>query len=126
MLDRIDLHIEVPRLSYDKLTSRAGGESSAGIRFRVEAARQTQQERFSQTKTITNGEMDFRQVEAYCKLDEGNNKIMKHAVDSLHLSARAYHRILRVSRTIADLEKSSEIKEAHLLEALQYRPRSGE
>lgn len=126
LLDRIDLHIEVPRLSYDKLTNSVEGESSANIRSRVEKAREIQGKRFLQTKTKANGEMDFRQTEKFCALDEAGKIVIRHAVDSLHLSARSYHRILRVARTAADLENSQNIKESHLLEALQYRPRNNE
>ena len=126
LLDRIDLHIDVPRLGYDKLTAVAAGETSADIRERVERTRKLQQKRFEGTPIHANGEMSFHAMKQHCELDEEGNQIMKQAVDSLHLSARSFHRILRVARTIADLEKSERIFQHHLAEALQYRPKNHE
>lgn len=124
LLDRIDLHIDVPRLAYDKLTGDATGESSSKIRDRVQAARGVQQKRFEGTPVYANGEMVFHQIEKFCELDEPSDNLMRQAVDSLHLSARSFHRILRVARTIADLEGSEQILQQHLAEALQYRPKT--
>jgi magnesium chelatase family protein len=132
LLDRIDIHIEVPRVDYEKLSNDRLGESSATIRQRVEAARQIQRERFADLihsdgrkgNLITcNADMRIAEVRKYCKLDETSESLMRSAMSQMNLSARAYHRILKLSRTIADLAGSDAIQSVHLAEALQYRPR---
>ena len=133
LLDRIDIHIEVPRVDYDKLSSDRLGEPSAAIRARVEAARQRQRERFEGADEgghagpplpITcNADMRVAEIRKYCRLDETGESLIKAAMSQLQLSARAYHRILKLARTIADLAGSETIKAAHLAEALQYRPK---
>ena len=122
-MDRIDLHIEVPRLKFDKLASDAGGESSANIKNRVEAARLKQAKRFEKDNFITNSEMSSEAVKRFCRVDGASTNLLHRAVDQLHLSARAYFRVLKLSRTIADLAGEDKILTAHLAEALQYRPR---
>lgn len=122
LLDRIDLHIEVHKVSYEELSGRAKGESSAEIRKRVVAAREIQSKRFLGMKGVyCNAQMSTRMVRKVCKLDDTGSGILKKAITSLGLSARAYDRILKVSRTIADLDKSEEIKSNHIAEAIQYR-----
>ncbi len=123
LLDRIDLHVEVPRVEYEKLSSDQLGEPSASIRERVERAREVQRQRFTGTKLVTNADMGPKEVREYCRLDEAGNTLIKAAMRQLGLSARGFHRILKVSRTIADLAGSERIETAHLAEALQYRPR---
>lgn len=123
LLDRIDLHIEVPRLRYEEMSKETFGESSATIRDRVAKARAIQTERFKNDNILTNREMSVRHIKKYCALDEAGEKMMKSAVASMGLSARTYHRLLKISRTIADLDGSQNIKPQHLAEALQYRPR---
>jgi magnesium chelatase family protein len=123
LLDRIDLHIEVPRLNYEKLKSMEDIEKSATIRQRVEKARTKQLSRFEKSDTITNAEMSPRQVEKYCRLDDDAEKIVRQAVDKMNLSARSYHRLLKVARTIADLSDSEGISKNHIAEALQFRTR---
>jgi magnesium chelatase family protein len=123
LLDRIDIHVEVPRVDYEKLSDSRLGESSASIRDRVEHARQTQRERFSGTTLTANADMHPAQVRQYCVLDEPCRNLMRAAMNQLQLSARAYHRILKLARTIADLAGSAAISPLHLAEALQYRPR---
>jgi magnesium chelatase family protein len=123
MLDRIDIHIEVPRVNYEKLSSDRLGESSAAIRERVQAARQRQLARFSGTNVICNADMRVAEVRKFCKLDETGDNLIRAAMSQLNLSARAYHRILKLARTIADLAGSEQIQATHLAEALQYRPR---
>jgi magnesium chelatase family protein len=123
LLDRIDLHIEVPRLNYEKLKSMDNIEKSATIRKRVEQARIKQQARFEKSNTITNAEMSARQVEKFCKLDDEAEKIVRQAVDKMNLSARSYHRLLKVARTIADLGECDNISKNHIAEALQFRTR---
>jgi magnesium chelatase family protein len=126
LLDRIDIHVEVPRVDYEKLSDHRLGETSAAIRARVEAARkrQRQRERFKATPGVTcNAEMRPAEIREYCDLDAASQSLIKAAMRQLHLSARAYHRILKVSRTIADLAGSERIEAAHLAEAVQYRPR---
>jgi magnesium chelatase family protein len=122
-LDRIDLHIEVPRLNYEKLKSMEDIEKSATIRQRVEKAQAKQLARFEKSDTITNAEMSPRQVEKYCELDDEAEKIVRQAVDKMNLSARSYHRLLKVARTIADLSDSEGISKNHIAEALQFRTR---
>jgi len=123
LLDRIDIHIEVPRVDYDKLSSDRLGESSAKIRARVQAARQRQLERFKGTDIICNTDMRVAEVRKFCKLDETGDGLIRAAMSQLNLSARAYHRILKLARTIADLVGSESIQTPHLAEALQYRPK---
>ncbi|RMD94983.1 MAG: ATP-binding protein, partial [Calditrichaeota bacterium] len=122
LLDRIDLHIEVPAVKYKELASKNSGEPSAAIRKRVEAARQIQQRRFADKPKIhCNAHMESKEIRTYCKIDERGAELMQMAISRLGLSARAYDRILKVARTIADLEGVAEIKPAHLSEAIQYR-----
>lgn len=122
LLDRIDLHIEVNKVSYDELSGKAKGESSMDIRDRVVEAREIQSTRFLGMKGVySNSQMNTRQVRKVCELDEQSSSILKQAITSLGLSARAYDRILKVSRTIADLDKSERIQSHHVAEAIQYR-----
>ncbi len=121
LLDRIDLHIEVPRVKFDKLSSDALGESSANIRERVESARNIQTNRFRDTNIHCNSEMRNAEIRQFCKLDDQSIDLLRAAVTQMHLSARAYNRILKLSRTIADLGKSDDIKLDHIAEALQFR-----
>jgi magnesium chelatase family protein len=123
LLDRIDIHVEVPRVEYEKLTDDRLGEPSAALRARVEAARERQRQRFAGTRFLTNADMGPGEVREHCQLDGAGKSLLRAAMQQLHMSARAYHRILKLARTIADLAGSEEIKTAHLAEAIQYRPR---
>ncbi len=124
MLDRIDLHVEVGRVEYDKLTSEANGEESAEVQKRAQAARDIQTKRFEKINSIkTNSEMTIKEIKEFCHLGEAEQAFMKAAVVKMYLSARSYHRILKLARTIADLSGESAISVNHLAEALQYRPK---
>jgi magnesium chelatase family protein len=146
LLDRIDIHIEVPRVEYDKLSERRLGEPSECIRRRVEAARERQRERFgavgakhsavgsqgsvessppntSPLQVVCNADMGPAEVRQFCPLDDTGRALMRTAMQQLQLSARAYHRVLKLARTIADLAGCEAIGPSHLAEALQYRPR---
>ena len=119
LLDRIDLHVEVPRIKYEKLTAENMMEGSNAIRCRVEKARASQIKRAKKT----NSELGPRELKVYCKLDETSQNLLKHAVNNLNLSARQYTRILKVARTIADLSGNEKIISSNIAEALQYRPK---
>lgn len=121
LLDRIDLQIEVSRVPYQKLNSYKKEETSEEIRKRVNKARQIQLERYKGQKIFSNSELTPTLIEKYCKLDNKSKKVLEEAFEKLGLSARAYERILKVARTIADLENSRDIKTQHLAEAIQYR-----
>ena len=121
ILDRIDIHLEVPQLNASELTDYQPGETSAQIKKRIIAARQIQIQRFSDTDIYYNADMDSQAVEKYCLLDSGAQKMIKNAISRLNLSARAYDRILKLSRTIADLAASEIITIDHIGEAIQYR-----
>ena len=122
LLDRIDLHVEVTPVSFDELASKAKGETSADIRERVINARLIQEKRYSSTEGVhANAQMSTKQLQAFCGLDLQSQKMLKMAMEKLNLSARAYDRILKVARTIADLEKSTFISSEHIAEAIQYR-----
>ncbi len=121
MLDRIDIHIELQSVDYEKLSSTEHGESSADIKKRVNAARQIQSERFAGTDISCNAKMSPKMTREVCTLNEKASKILKNSFESLGLSPRAYDKILRISRTIADLEGSEEIKAEHIYEAIGYR-----
>ena len=123
LLDRIDIHIQVPRVEYEKLSDNRVGEPSHTIQARVEKARQIQRERFAGTHIFNNADMHPAEIRKYCLLDEAGKNLMKSATTQLQLSARAYHRVLKLARTIADLQSSESISSSHLAEALQYRPR---
>ncbi|HZV81152.1 MAG TPA: YifB family Mg chelatase-like AAA ATPase, partial [Geobacteraceae bacterium] len=121
LMDRIDLHIEVPAVKYRDLAERADGESSATIATRVEQSRELQRERFKGTKVHSNAQMTPRLIRKHCELDAAGNRLLEMVTDRLGLSARSYNRILKVARTVADLEGSEAIREQHLSEAIQYR-----
>lgn len=121
ILDRIDLHIEVPRLKFEKLESGEAGETSVEIRERVEKAREIQKERFKNLRIITNSEMSSHQIKKFCPLDEKSVELLRMAVSSMRLSARAYYRLIKIARTIADLGGFKDINRDHLAEAIQYR-----
>ncbi|MFH1522824.1 MAG: YifB family Mg chelatase-like AAA ATPase [Patescibacteria group bacterium] len=121
IIDRIDLNIEVPRVKFDKLSSDSYGEDSKTIKARVQDAREIQQKRFKDTPFITNSEMDSETVKKCCQVDEASKRLLRNAVDQMHLSARAYFRVLKLARTIADLENIGTIAASHIAEALQYR-----
>ncbi len=122
LLDRIDLHIEVQPVPFDKLSEDRRGESSNVIRERVTKARLIQTERFKENESIHyNAQMHVKQIQKYCELNEASKTLLKTAMDRLNLSARAYDRILKVSRTIGDLEGVKDIVPEHIAEAIQYR-----
>jgi magnesium chelatase family protein len=129
LLDRIDIHIQVPRVEFDKLNDDRLGESSDVIQNRVESARQLQRNRFlkeekrTRYSTLCNADMNTSEIRKYCTLDEMGRGLMKTATNQLQLTARSYHRIIKLARTIADLAGSESILPVHLAEALQYRPR---
>jgi magnesium chelatase family protein len=121
LMDRIDIHIEVPAVKYRDLSSREAGEPSKEIKKRVDSARKTQLHRFKGMKIYCNAQMTNRQIKKFCQIDEASQKLLELAIDKFGLSARAYTRILKVARTIADLEGQENIQPAHLSEAIQYR-----
>jgi magnesium chelatase family protein len=123
LLDRIDIHLDVPRVDYEQLTDRRAGEASSEVRKRVESARAVQKARFTGTAMHTNADMGPGETQQYVRLDAAGEQLMAAAVRQLGLSARAYHRVLKLSRTIADLARSEAVEASHLAEALQYRPR---
>jgi magnesium chelatase family protein len=121
LLDRIDLHIEAPAVSFAEMRSETPGESSAAIRARVKVARERQEKRFAGTATSVNALMTHSQIRHHCSLDSSLGDLLQQAMERLSLSARAYDRILKVARTIADLASAEKIEAPHLLEAIQYR-----
>jgi magnesium chelatase family protein len=121
LLDRIDLHVEAPALSLGDLRSETPAESSAAIRERVEAARAQQAARFAGSRVASNAQMTHAQVRRHCRLEPALGDLLERAMDKFALSARAYDRILKVARTIADLAGAEKIEAPHLLEAIQYR-----
>lgn len=123
LLDRIDIHVEVPRVEYEKLAAKRSGETSQSIQQRVSEARVRQAQRLNGSGALTNADMNARELEQHVSLDTMGEGMMRNAVTQLSLSPRSYHRILKLARTIADLESSTAVAPQHLAEALQYRPR---
>jgi magnesium chelatase family protein len=121
LLDRIDLHLFVPRVSFDKLSGIKLGESSAKIRERVQKAREIQNQRFQNFSMTTNAEMSSALVKKFCEIDDDSRSLLRAAVEQMNLSGRAFYRILKVARTIADLDSSENIQLNHLAESIQYR-----
>jgi len=122
LLDRIDLHVEVTPVPFSELSKVQSAETSKQIRDRVMMARQIQTERYKNTEGIyCNAQMRSKDLKEYCQLDEASNSLLKTAMERLGLSARAYDRILKVARTIADLDQAEQIQTNHIAEAIQYR-----
>jgi magnesium chelatase family protein len=121
LLDRIDLQIEVPRITYQEFSGTSEPESSATIRARVEAARNIQRERLSQYGLHSNSQMQARHIRKFCTVDDQGQKLLEMVTDRMGLSARTYSRILKVARSIADLAGEFQIGHQHLAEAIQYR-----
>ena len=125
LLDRIDIHADVPRVDYEKLSSDRLGENSDTIRGRVEAARERQLARFAEQNSVSQyADMGVTEVRKYCQLNDEGDALLKSAMSQMQLTARAYHRVLKLSRSIADLVSSNEMLPNHFAEALQYRIRN--
>ena len=123
LLDRIDIHVEVPRVTFEKLSDKRTGEPSEKVRARVEAARTLQRERFKDTGLYVNADMGPGEIRQFCPVDQTSTNLLKSAMQQMQLSARAYHRILKLARTIADLAGEQDIQTPHIAEAIQYRSR---
>jgi magnesium chelatase family protein len=123
-IDRVDIFVEVPHIDYEKLADDRLGESSEKIQQRVKDARSIQHQRFNGTILACNAEMTPTEVREFCQTEESAQSLLKTAMKQLYLSARAFHRILKIGRTLADLEGADIIKAHHIAEAIQYRPRS--
>jgi magnesium chelatase family protein len=122
LLDRIDIHLEVPAVKYRALAEQGGGEASEVVRERVDRARLVQRERFTQRPGVyANAHMAPRDIRAFCCVSDGAEALLRTAITRLGLSARAYHRILKIARTIADLDGAAELAPKHVSEAIQYR-----
>lgn len=121
LLDRFDIHVEVPRVRFDELRSKITAESSADIKRRVDAAREIQRERFKGSDTLNNASINAAQLPRFCVIDKEAEQVLRNAFDKLGMTARAYDRVLKVARTIADLEQCPVIRPRHVLEAVQYR-----
>ena len=121
LLDRFDIHVEVPPVRFDELRSEESAEPSAEIKKRVDAARKIQRERFKNSKTLSNSRIDAARLREFCRIDKEAEGVLRNAFEKLGMTARAYDRVLKVSRTIADLEQSEVIRAIHVLEAVQYR-----
>ncbi len=131
-MDRIDIHVELPRVDYEKLSDDRFGEPSASVQDRVESARERQRERFNQNGSsplesepdlTCNSDMHPAEIRKHCQLDTTSHSLMRSAMNQIQLSVRAYHRVLKLSHTIADLAGESQIESQNLAEALQYRPK---
>lgn len=120
-MDRIDIHIEVPAVPYKDLMNKHHAESSQAIRERVTKCREIQLERLSRTKLFCNAQMESRHIKKYCELDDSSRSLLETAIERLGLSARAYNRVLKIARTIADLDQEANIRQEHVSEAIQYR-----
>ncbi|MEE8469730.1 MAG: ATP-binding protein [Dehalococcoidia bacterium] len=123
LLDRIDIFVEVPRIDYEKLADDRMGESSEMVRQRVEQARRIQRERLNGTRLVCNADMTPLEVREFCQVEPDAQSLLQTAMKQLSLSARAFHRILKMARTIADLTAADTVSASHLAEALQYRPK---
>ncbi len=121
LLDRIDIHVEVQKVEFEQLAEKRKGEKSEDIRKRVLKAREIQNERYKDLSISYNAQIGSRELEQFCELDDASFNLIKMAMEKLNLSARAYDRILKVARTIADLEESENILSHHISEAIQYR-----
>jgi magnesium chelatase family protein len=122
LLDRIDIHVEVPALSYDELANKSNGQDSATMREQVAQCRSIQIKRFEKDpKVFCNAHMESRHLQIHCQLEESSMNLLKTAIDKLGLSARAFDRIHKVARTIADLDGKEKIGSPHIAEAIQYR-----
>ena len=121
LLDRIDIHIEVPAVEFKELSSEREGTPSAMMREQVVAARKIQTERFADCRIVCNAQMNSRQVRTFCRLDEVGQNLLRDSVNEMGLSARAHDKVLRLSRTIADLDDAADIGTSHINEAVNYR-----
>jgi magnesium chelatase family protein len=124
LLDCIDIHIDVLRVDYDKLTDDRLGKPSEALRRRAEKAVRLQRQCFEDTGLTNNADMGPAQVREYCQVDEAGRRLLRAAMEELQMSTRAFHRVLKLGRTIADLAGAENTETAHLAEALQYRPRT--
>ena len=121
LLDRVDIHLNVPRLNYDELSGKRKGDPSEVIRGRVNRARKIQEKRHKKDGVTFNAHLESRELEKYCTLDKDGEELLKMAILELGISARAYDKILKIARTIADLEEKETIEASHISEAISYR-----
>jgi len=121
--DRIDIFVDAPQVNYEKLTSDGHGELSETVQSRVNMARNLQLYRFKKSPLVSNAEMIPVEIKDFCRTEESARSLLREGMRQLHLSARAFHRILKLARTIADLDESDIIKSQHVAEAMQYRPK---